>query len=88
MSQFACVSAERANHAVSTLCRVVGVSVSGFYAGRQAIPRHQRRATADADLRGHIGRIFTARRRVYGAPGSMPNCAGKGGGMHAGALRG
>ena len=32
MSQFAFVSAEQANHAVSTLCRVVGVSVSGFYA--------------------------------------------------------
>ncbi len=32
MTKFAFVSAERANHAVSTLCRVVGASVSGFYA--------------------------------------------------------
>ena len=68
MTKFAFVSAERGNHAVSTLCRVVGVSVSGFYAWRQAIPSHQRRAEADADLRAHIGRIFTARRRVYGSP--------------------
>jgi transposase InsO family protein len=68
MSKFAFVLAERANHAVSMLCRVVGVSVSGFYAWRQAIPSNQRRAKADADLREHIGRIFTARRRVYGSP--------------------
>src|ERR671938_1692476 len=32
------VSAERANHAVATLCRVGGVSVSGFYAWLRAIP--------------------------------------------------
>jgi putative transposase len=32
MTKFAFVSAERANHAVTTLCGVIGVSVSGFYA--------------------------------------------------------
>jgi transposase InsO family protein len=68
MSKFAFVSAEQANHAVSTLCRVVGVSVSGFYAWLQAIPVVQHRAEADAALRGHIGRIFAARRQVYGSP--------------------
>jgi putative transposase len=68
MSRFAFVSAERANHAVATLCRVIGVSVSGFYAWLQAIPTVQRRAEAEVELRGHIGRIFTARRRVYGSP--------------------
>jgi transposase InsO family protein len=68
MSQFAFVSAERANHAVSMLCRVVGVSVSGFYAWRQAIPATQRRAAANAELCSHIGRIFAAQRRVYGSP--------------------
>ena len=68
MSQFAFVSIEQANHAVSTLCRVVGVSVSGFYAWLQAIPVVQHRAEADAALRGHIGRIFAARRQVYGSP--------------------
>jgi putative transposase len=31
-TKFAFVSAERANHAVATLCRVIGASVSGFYA--------------------------------------------------------
>jgi putative transposase len=67
-TKFAFVSAERVNHAVSTLCRVVGVSVSGFYAWRHAIPSLQHRAEAEAELRGHIGRIFAARRRVYGSP--------------------
>ena len=38
MTTFAFVAAERANHAVSTLCRVVGASVSGFYAWLRAIP--------------------------------------------------
>ena len=38
MTKFTSVSAERANHAVATLCRVVGASVSGFYAWLRAIP--------------------------------------------------
>jgi putative transposase len=68
VSKFAFVSAERANHAVTALCRHVGVSVSGFYAWLHAIPTTQRRAEADAELCGHIGRIFGARRQVYGSP--------------------
>ena len=68
MSKFAFVLAERANHAVAALCRVVGASVSGFYAWLRAIPAVQNRAEAEAELCGHIGRIFAARRRVYGSP--------------------
>jgi transposase InsO family protein len=67
-ARFAFVSAERANHAVATLCRVVGASVSGFYAWLHAIPALQGRAEAEAELCGHIGRVFAARRRVYGSP--------------------
>ena len=67
-AKYAFVSAERANHAVTTLCRVVGVSVCGFHAWLRATPTLQRRAAAEAALREHIGRIFAARRRVYGAP--------------------
>jgi putative transposase len=67
-AKYAFVLAERANHAVATLCRVVGASVSGFYAWLHAIPTVQVRAEAEAELRGHIGRIFAARRRVYGSP--------------------
>jgi transposase InsO family protein len=68
VTRFAFVSAERGNHAVATLCRVIGASVSGFYAWLRAIPAVQSRAEAEAELRGHIGRIFAARRRVYGSP--------------------
>jgi transposase InsO family protein len=65
VTRFAFVAAERGNHAVAALCRVVGASVSGFYAWLRAIPSV--RTGADAELRGHIGRIF-ATRRVYGSP--------------------
>jgi hypothetical protein len=82
VTTFAFVAAERANHAVSTLCRIVGASVSGFYAWLRAIPVRQSRAEAETELRGHISRIFTAKRRVYAGsmarPGSTLSCAGKG----------
>src|SRR5215203_627792 len=68
VSKFAFVAAERATHAVATLCRVVGASVSGFYAWLRAIPSRQNRAEAEDELLGHINRIFAAKRRVYGAP--------------------
>ena len=68
MTKFAFVAAERANHAVARLCRVVGASVSGFYAWLRAIPATRARAEAEAELRGHVGRIFAARHRIYGAP--------------------
>jgi putative transposase len=88
VSRFAFVAAERGNHAVAMLCRIVGASVSGFYARDgllaiapsgldrracwrrwlRAIPATQARAEAEAELRGHIGHVFAAGRRVYGAP--------------------
>jgi putative transposase len=68
VSRFAFVAAERANHAAARLCRAVGASVSGFYAWLRAIPAVPARAKAEAELRGHIGRIFAARHRIYGAP--------------------
>ncbi len=68
MSKFAFVAAERANHAVVTLCRIIGASVSGFYAWLHAIPAVRPRAEAEDGLRGHIDRIFAAHRQVYGSP--------------------
>lgn len=47
---------------------VIGANVSGFYAWLHAIPTVQGSVEAEAELRGHIGRIFAARRRVYGSP--------------------
>jgi putative transposase len=49
-------------------CRAIGASVSGFHTWLRAIPAARIRAEAEAELRGHIGRIFSARRRVYGSP--------------------
>jgi putative transposase len=68
VSKFAFVAAERANHAVARLCWAIGASVSGFHAWLRAIPAAHARAKAEAELRGHVGRIFAARHRVYGAP--------------------
>ena len=68
MSRFAFVAAERANHAVAALCRVVGASVSGFYARLRAIPAARTRAEAAGELRAHIGRVFAAGRRAHGPP--------------------
>jgi putative transposase len=68
VTRFAFVAAERANHAVAVLCRIVGASVGGFYAWLRAIPAVRARAEAEAELCGHIGRIFATRRHVYGAP--------------------
>jgi hypothetical protein len=48
VSKFAFVAAERANHAVVTLCRIAGASVSGFYAWLRAIPAVQNRVEAEA----------------------------------------
>jgi hypothetical protein len=88
VSKFAFVAAERANHAVVALCRAVGASVRGFYAWRRAIPTVQDRAEAEAELRGHIGRIFAAYRGSTARHASMPSCAARAGGMHAGASSG
>lgn len=41
---------------------------NGFYAWLHATPTVQDRAEAEAELRGDIGRIFAAQRRVYGLP--------------------
>jgi putative transposase len=68
VSRFAFVAAERGNHAVAALCRVVSASVSGFYAWLRAIPAARTRAEAEGELRAHIGRVFAAGRRIYGSP--------------------
>ena len=68
MTKFGFVAAERGNHAVARLCRAVGASVSGFHARLRAIPAVRARAEAEAALRGHVGRVFAARRGVHGSP--------------------
>jgi hypothetical protein len=71
--RFAFVAAERANHAVARLCRVVGASVSGFYAWLRAIPVTRARAEAEAELRGDIGRTSPPGAKPTARRGSTPS---------------
>ena len=60
------MSAHRAQHRVITLCRVLGVSPSGYYAWctRPASKRKQR----DGELLRRIRTIHLASRETYGRP--------------------
>lgn len=58
--------ANQATYSVSTLCRVLGVSPSGYYAWRNRAP--SRRKVADAELTVLIRKIHCSSRRTYGAP--------------------
>jgi putative transposase len=60
------VAAERAAFPVRTLCRIVGVAVSGFYAWLHRGPG--RRREGDRRVGERIGAIFAASRRTYGSP--------------------
>ena len=60
------VAAERAFFPVRSLCRLVGVAVSGFYAWlRRGSGRHRE---TDRRLGERIGAIFAESRRTYGSP--------------------
>lgn len=61
MSAYRLIAVERANHPVSLLCRVLGVSRSGFYAwvGRPVCARLR----ADASLSARIAEIHRDRDR-------------------------
>ncbi len=63
---FEFVAAEKANHAIATLCRVLGVSRSGFHAW--VTRRPSARALEDARLTERISAIHREHREVYGSP--------------------
>jgi len=60
------VRAVQAAHAVAVICRVLGVSVSGYYAWRKRPP--SRRDTDDAELIVRIKAIHAMSDGTYGAP--------------------
>jgi putative transposase len=66
VSAYEFVDREKANHPVVTLCRVLGVSPSGYWAWRKRPPSP--RARADAELKRRIAVIYQASRDTYGAP--------------------
>ncbi len=67
MSAFELIEAEKANHSVPMLCRLLlGVSRSGYYAWRNRPPSE--RARFDAVLSEKIETIHRNSRATYGAP--------------------
>ena len=63
---YAFIEANKANHRISRMCRILKVSKSGFYGWRDREPCA--RAQADALLSEKIARIHTDSRETYGAP--------------------
>jgi putative transposase len=66
VSRFRFIEAEKGNHPVARLCRVLRVSTSGFYAWRARPP--SARTVADASLTATIRMIHAGSRGTYGAP--------------------
>jgi transposase InsO family protein len=64
--RFGFIRAEKVNHTVAMLCRVLQVSRQGFYAWltRRPCERHQK----DATLARTIRKVFDKHRRRYGSP--------------------
>jgi putative transposase len=64
--RFRLVEAERAQHPVSLLCSVLGVTRAGYYAWRRRGP--SQRQLGDARLERLIVSIYDGSRQTYGAP--------------------
>ena len=60
------MSAHQGRYPVATMCRLLGVSPSGYYAWRKR--ELSQRARRDRELLGMIRRIHTGSRGTYGAP--------------------
>ena len=63
---FGFIAAKKAEHPIKTMCRVLGVSRSGFHAWQRRGPSARRRE--DERLLERIREIHQANRRVYGSP--------------------
>jgi len=66
VSAFRLIDAERVNYPVAVLCRMLGVSKSGYYAWRSRPPSERRRQ--DALLTKKIREIHSRSRETYGYP--------------------
>jgi putative transposase len=63
---FRFIAAKKADHSIKTMCRVLGVSRSGFHAGERRAP--SARALDDERLLERIREIHVENRKVYGSP--------------------
>lgn len=66
MTVFRFIEREKADHPVATMCRVLSVSASGFWAWSKRPP--SQRARSDAELTQTIRGIHKASRGTYGVP--------------------
>lgn len=66
MSAFRLIEAERASFSVPLMCRVLGVSRSGYYDWKDRPP--SRRSREDAALTERIHEIHHRSRATYGVP--------------------
>ena len=66
MSVFRLIDVERVNYSVAALCRMLGVSKSGYYAWRSRPPSN--RSREDAVLTEKIREIHSRSRETYGYP--------------------
>ena len=64
--KYACIASHRGCFPVTMMCRVLGVSRSGFYAASRRAPSERTRR--DQRLRVEIRTIYRASRRRYGSP--------------------
>jgi putative transposase len=64
--RFRLIEAERAQHPVSRLCTVLGVTSAGYYAWRRRGP--SLRLLGDAELKRLIAAIYDGSLQTYGAP--------------------
>ena len=66
MSRYRFIAAEKAQHSVAQLCRVLQIAPSGFYAWRHRPP--SRRVLANVTLTEQIRALHERSRGTYGAP--------------------
>jgi len=66
VSIFKLIDAEKASYPIAVLCRMLGVSKSGYYAWRSRPPSERRRQ--DALLTEKICKIHSRSRETYGYP--------------------
>lgn len=66
MSCYRLIDAEKANYPVAVLCKILGVSRSGYYAWRERPPSDRQKH--DAALCERIEHIHERSRHTYGAP--------------------
>ena len=66
MSRYRLIEADKAEHSVVRLCRLLGVWPSGYYAWRRRPP--SARARADVAMTATIREVHAASRATYGAP--------------------